>query len=194
MNDELPLTLVTNMTRTLRAAVAVTTSPFTGTQQVQDWGGRWWEYEIEFAATQTRDGRKLSAFFAALGGAAGTFVLRDPYIDNPTGLGTPLVKGGGQSGSTLLTDGWTGTGLYAGDCFSLGTGADFRLYQMTADAPPTAGNATLNFVPPLRSVPADNAALNVTLPGVLLRATSPIPAQIGLGDIYRFSITAREAI
>lgn len=191
---ELPNTAVANVTRTLRSAVAVATSPFTGTQQVQDWGGTWWEYEIEFAARWDLNGRQLSAFFASLRGPAATFIFRDPYIRNPEGLGSPLVNGAGQGGGSLVTDGWTGSGLLAGDFFSIGTGSALRLHQMTADAPPTAGACTLTFVPALRYNPADNAVLNAFNPGVLLRLTSAVPAAISLADIYRFTITAREAI
>jgi hypothetical protein len=197
MTAELPITRVTNVTRALQAAAASgpgVTSAFTGTQQPQDWGGRWWSYEIEFAVLQDADGRRLSAFFAALGGVAGTFTFRDPYIRNPVGLGAPSVNGAGQAGTTLVTDGWGARGMSAGDFFSLGSGTALRLHQLTADAVPVAGAATLQFVPALRASPADNAALNVVNPGVLLRASGPIPAQIGLADLYRFSLQAREAI
>jgi hypothetical protein len=194
MTVELPFTAVTNVTRALQAASAVSVSPFTGSQQVQDWGGSWWQYEIEFAASQDASGRALSAFFASMRGAVGRFIFRDPYIRNPLGLGSPLVNGAGQAGNSLITDGWTGGGLLAGDFFSLGTGSALRLYQMTAAAVPSGGACTLQFVPALRSSPADNAALNVVNPGVLLRLDRPVPASIGLADIYRFSISAREAI
>lgn len=194
MTAELPLTYVKSISRRLAAASAVQTSPFTGTQQVQDWGGRWWEYDIEFSVLQGLNARKLSAFLDALYGSVNTFTFRDPSIQNPTGLGTPLVNGAGQTGSSLVTDGWTGSGLRAGDFFSLGTLTSLRLYRLTADAPPTAGAATLQIIPPLRSSPADNAALNVVNPGVLLRATSPIPTGIGRVDKHQFSLSAREAI
>lgn len=194
MTAELPVTLVRNVSRRLASAAAVQTSPFTGTQQVQDWGGRWWEYEIEFAVIQGPTARRLSAFLDALAGPAATFTFRDPSILNPSGLGAPAVQGAGQVGSTLLTDGWTGSGLRAGDFFSLGAGAALRLYRMTADAVPVAGVATLQFAPPLRSSPADNAPLNVINPGVLLRATGPVPTAIGKVDRHQISLSAREAI
>lgn len=194
MTAELPISRVTAVTRTLRSAAAVATSPFTGTQQVQDWGGSWWDYEIEFAAMQDADGRRLSAFLAALRGPVGTFTFRDPFIRNPLVTAAPLVNGTGQSGTSLITDGWGGAGLMTGDFFSLGTGAALRLYQLTADAVPSGGACTLQFVPALRASPADNAAIEVVRPGVLLRANGPVPAQIGLADVYRFSLTAREAI
>lgn len=194
MTAELPISRVTNVTRTLQAASVAVASRFTGTQQPQDWGGRWWSYEIEFAVLQDADGRRLSAFFAALGGSAGTFTFRDPFIQNPASIGVPLVNGAGQTGNSLVTDGWGARGLSAGDFFSLGAGTALRLYQLTADAVPVSGAATLQFVPALRASPSDNAALNVVNPGVLLRASGPIPAQIGLANLYRFSLQAREAI
>lgn len=194
MTAELPINRVTDVRRSLGVAASVQTSPFTGTQQVQDWGGTWWEYEIDFAVTEFSDGQHLAVFFAALRGSVGTFTFRDAFIRNPLGLGSPLVNGGGQTGTSLVTDGWTGPGLRAGDFFSLGSGTSLRLHQMTATVGPSAGAATLQFVPALRYSPADNAPLNVVNPGVLLRPSGPIPAQIGLADRYRFTVTAREAI
>lgn len=193
-NAELPFTAVTNVTRTLRSAIGIATSPFTGSQQVQDWGGDWWEYEIEFAARQDAAGRALSAFFTQLRGAAETFIFRDPFIKNPQALGTPLVNGANQTGNSLVTDGWGANGLRAGDFIQLGTAGTTRMYQVTADVAPVAGATTLPIVPRLRTSPADNEALNVVNPGVLLRLTSPVPTVIGLADIYKFSITAREVL
>ena len=34
---------------------------FTGSTEVQDWGGEWWEYEIEFAAQSGPLARSVSA-------------------------------------------------------------------------------------------------------------------------------------
>lgn len=190
----LPQGAVRQVRRTLTTAVAVQKSPFTGTEQVQDWGGEWWEYVIDFAPVGYAQGKALSAFFAALGGRRTPFLFQDPTIRNAAGVGVPQVNGAGQTGNSLATDGWSATGLQAGDFFSLGVDAATRLYQLTADVVPVAGAATLNFIPKLRVSPADNAALGVVSPAVLLRLTGPVPTDIGLADIYQFSITAREAI
>ena len=194
MSVELPSTLVTSVTRTLQTAVAVTTSPFTGTQQVQDWGGEWWAYQIEFAVRQGADGRRLAAFFAALGGSRGTFIFRDPFVGYPTGPAAALVNGAGQTGNALTVDGLGTQVMLAGDFIQLGTLGTTRLYQVTADATPVAGGATLQIVPKLRAPSVNNAAVNIRTPGCLLRLTSPVPASIGLADIYRISISAREAL
>lgn len=193
----LPLTLVTSLNRTLKAAVTPVPSAFTGSQQVQDWGGRWWHYEIEMALTKGADGRRLSGFLAALGGAAGRFLLVDPSAAHQTGTpGAPLVSGGSQTGNSLLSAGWMpdSTPLRSGDLFSLGSGAGTRLHQLTSDVTSDAtGAATLNFVPALREPPLDQAGLTVTAPAVCLRLTSPVPTRIGRADTYRFTLTAREA-
>jgi hypothetical protein len=190
---ELPLTLVTGVERVLRASAAAATSPFTGTQQIQDWGGRWWEFDIDFAVTQGDEGRRLSAFYAGLGGIVGTFLFRDPAMRVATST-VPLVKGAGQTGSTLLTDGWGSTTLKAGAFFSLGSDATTRLYQLLADVTPSGGNATLSFAPALRATPADNAPLNIVDPAVLLRLKAPVIASIRSANLYRFTASCREAI
>lgn len=88
MIQELPLTLVQSVERRLVTATAFT-SPFTGTSQMQDWGGEWWQYDLEMAVTQGANARRLSAFFAQLGGARGRFLLRDPSHLPPLGGGSP---------------------------------------------------------------------------------------------------------
>ena len=197
MIPELPLTLVTSLERRLVTATSLAASPFTGSAQVQDWGGEWWEYQIEMAQTQGRDGRRLAAFFAQLGGARGRFLFRDPAIVQTPGTGDPIVDGAGQSGNMLATRGWAPDvpALLAGDFLSLGADSATRLYQLTADATADAtGRATLNLVPRLRASPADGASLEIAAPAVLLRLAAPVPARIGRADSYRFSFTAREAL
>lgn len=182
--------------RVLVAASAAVTSPFTLQMQVQDWGGRQWQYDLTLTPMKGDDARRISVFLDALAGSVGRFLLADPTISQAVG-GTPLVKGAGQTGSTLAVDGLTPSVLAfrAGDFFSLGTGADTRLYRVTADVTANgAGEASLSIIPPLRSSPADNAPLEVTAPKVLLRLSGPIPTSISPAMIHRFSFSAVEAI
>lgn len=197
MIPELPLTLVQSLERRLVSATAVATSPFTGTEEVQDWGGEWWDYSVEMARTTGRDGRRLSAFLAALGGPRGRFLFRDPTIRQPGSIFAPLVAGGFQTGSALVTAGWPpfAAPLFAGDFFSLGTDAQTRLHQLTADvATDEAGEATLAFVPRLRSSPVDGTPLEIAAPSVVLRLTAPVPTRIGRADTFLFTLAAREAL
>lgn len=193
----LPTTLIRRVRRRLASATAFPTSPFTGGQQVQDWGGRWWEYEMEFAVSQGRDARALSVTLDALAGGANTFLFRDPTIAGAQVYQGPiLVNGAGQTGQTLVTDGWTGTGLLAGDFFDLAYsgGETIRLHRLTADATPVSGSCTLQFIPPLRSSPPDNNAIGTFSPRVVLRPQGVIPTDIGRVDKHQFTLSAREAI
>lgn len=197
MIPELPLTLVQSLERRLVTATAVSASPFTGTEEVQDWGGEWWDYGVEMARTTGRDGRRLSAFLAALGGMRGRFLFRDPTIRQPGSTLAPEVAGGFQTGGMLVTAGWPPftTPLLAGDFFSLGTGDQTRLHQVTADVvTDEAGVATLSFVPRLRSSPIDGTPLEIAAPAVVLRLTAPVPTRIGRADSFLFTLAAREAL
>jgi hypothetical protein len=190
----LPLTLVSSLERRLVTSVAEARSPFTGTSQIQDWGASWWEYQIEMAVTQGAKARRLSAFFTALGGLRGRFLVPDPSIEIPVVVGNPYVTEAQAAGaSNLKTAGW-GLGLRAGDFFQLGSDAATRLYQVTADIVPLGSEAVINFVPPLRaSVPA-GALLGLSAPSVLLRLTASVPTVIGRADQHRFTLSAREAL
>ena len=198
MIPELPLTLITSLERRLVTTTAAATSPFTGTLEVQDWGGEWWDYALEMARTTGRDGRRLSAFMAALGGPRGRFLFRDPTVRQP-GIITlaPQVAGGFQTGGTLITSGWPAfaTPLFAGDFFSLGSDSQTRLHQLTENvAADEAGVAALSFVPRLRSAPDDGALLEIAAPAVVLRLTAPVPTRIGRAETYLFTLAAREAL
>jgi hypothetical protein len=190
----LPLTLVASLERRLVTSVAEARSPFTGTSQIQDWGASWWEYQIEMAVTQGAKARRLSAFFAALGGLRGRFLFPDPSIELPVAAGNPYVTEVQVAGSsTLKTAGW-GLGLRAGDFFQLGSDAATRLYQVTADIVPMGSEAVISFVPSLRASVPVGALLGLSAPSVLLRLTAPVPTVIGRADQHRFTLSAREAL
>ncbi|EAQ47283.1 hypothetical protein MED193_18859 [Roseobacter sp. MED193] len=193
----LPLHLVGSLERGLVASVTAATSGFTGSQQVQDWGGEWWEFTFEIALTRGRDARRLAAFFAGLGGMRGRFLFCDPSAGRSDLLADPIVSGAGQTGNALVTSGWapSSPALEAGDFISLGSDTDTRLYQITADAVANgSGAATLKITPRLRSSPLNGAALEIIAPAVLLRLTGPVPTRITRADSHRFSVTAREAL
>lgn len=99
--------------------------------------------------------------------------------------GTPLVNGGSQTGSSLVTDGWTAAAasrLKAGDVFTIAgvyavnpvsgdTLSSLQQFVVTADVSSDgSGNATIPIYPAITAtgasktvsaVPADNAALTI---------------------------------
>lgn len=90
--------------------VSVAASPFTGTAQVQEFPGEWWEVAISLPPMVQDDAEQWTSFLTALRGQAGTFYLGDPARTAPAGVatGTPLVNGTQAGGSkALATKGWT---------------------------------------------------------------------------------------
>lgn len=186
----------------LERVVGETTSPFSFSSQQYDWGGERWR--ISFSLPNIVD-RSLAgqwkAFGAAMRGKYNIFLCGDPLGKVPTGIatGTPLVDGGGQTGNTLNTKGWSNniTGiLNAGDYFQLGTGVNARLYMLTETANSDgSGEATLRFEPALRSSPADNAAVIIDNPRGAFRLTSnSFSWSISPGSVYRMSFDAVEVV
>ncbi len=104
---------------------------------------------------------------AALRGREGSFLMGDPARAAVLGtwLGqSPLVNGGSQTGYTLAIDGLTPTTTIGakGDYFQLGSGLTSRLYRLTQGFTANgSGQATLDFWPRLREIPADNAPLTL---------------------------------
>lgn len=138
-------------------------SPLTkATQRALLGGGRWMLTGTLPAMTRAQ-AAPWKAFFMKLEGRVNTFNGYDPDCRSPRGNivgSTPLVDGGSQTGSTLVTDGWAAstTVLKEGDYFSVNS----ELKMVTADATTNgSGQVTISFKPALRSSPSNNAALTV---------------------------------
>lgn len=139
------------------------TSPLSRVTQVVALAGARWKATYTLPRMSRAQAAPWRAFLLSLEGQANTFAAYDPDFVSPLGtpLGAPLVKGAGQTGSTLLIDGCVAnvTGwLKAGDYFSVGG----KLKMITADASTNgSGEATLTFKPANFAAPADNAPLTV---------------------------------
>jgi hypothetical protein len=165
--------------------------------QVYEHPGSWWEIDIELPPMERADAEQFIGFLCGLNGPRGTFTLGDPDGTTPRGTatGTPVVKGAGQTGRTLLTDGWsTGvTGiLKAGDWIQIGNYA----YKVTQDADSDgSGNATLEIFPTLRAAPSDNASITTGSTTSLWRLkTNQINWSVNDLRHYGITIQAVEAI
>ena len=125
---------------------------------------------------------------------------------NGSGLGSPKVNGPGQSGTSLMTYGWTAseTGVMkAGDCFTV-PGVDV-LFRVTADASSDgSGLETLSIEPPIiaGSSPTNSGALTCKFPdpvgGTAASLTAVITAYTGAQAgpdqfIGGLTVTFREA-
>ena len=163
---------------TARSVVGVTRSPFTGSQQVQAHTGKWWEFEAHLKKMTRASAEEWISFMISLNGMQGTFLLGDPLGTTARGIGTgtPLVKGASQTGSSLITDGWTASQsgiLKSGDYIQLGVGSSSKLYKVLADANSDgSGNATFDIFPSINTAVADNSAITVASPKGLFRLAS----------------------
>lgn len=190
--SDFPKTIITGVTRQLASAVTSTQSPFTLGRQVQDWGGELWQFQID-VVLRGKDARSFEAFANAILNKRKIFTLRDALICNSSRTEAITVNGAGQSGNQLVTSGWGAAGIAAGDFFSIGTGDEARLYQITEDCIPVAGDCTLKFVPRLRSMPSEGEAVEIAYPQVAMRAIEDVPTSIAVG-VMRFTVSAAEAI
>lgn len=150
--------------------VAVTKSPFSGVQQTQQFPGQWWEATFDIRPLQYDEFRQWMAFFSQLNGQMGTFVMGHPMITTVQGSaatmpGFPQIDGVGQTGNQLAIK--TGLGsavayLKAGDLFSIGLGANRRMYKTLSDVSLIGGKAILDIWPRLRYAPLDNDLIYLT--------------------------------
>lgn len=198
-----PITLpssptLSDITISPRSVVGVGASPFTLQAQSYAWAGQIWQASCRLPPMARANAEAWVAALVSLNGREGSFLLGDTANTTPRGTatGTPLVKGGSQTGRTLITDGWTNgvTGIVkAGDWFQLGSGSTARLYKVVADANSNgSGEATLEIWPALRSSPADNAALTISSPKGRFMLAGPIDYSIDAAKIYGLSFEAVE--
>ncbi len=141
-------------------------SPLTRAVQRVKLGGDRWTATYALPRMNKAQAAPWIAFFLQCQGRFNAFHAFDPDRKTPRGIatGTPLVNGGSQTGSTLTIDGCAANvagWLLAGDYF----GVNGELHQLTSPANTNgSGQTTLYFQPPLRTSPADNAALTLVKP------------------------------
>lgn len=178
--------------------VGVGSSPLSLQSQVYDYGGDAWRLEVGFPPLEREDAAPWYAFLASLRGRKGTFLFGPVTMGTPLGAGagvsTPAVNGAGQSGETLITDGWTNSTLVLkkGDLFSI----DNRLYMVLSDATTNgSGEVTLDIWPTLRTH-ADNALLTTVNPVGTWRLASNVllATEVPDTEFHNISFEAEEAL
>ena len=180
-------------------AVAVTESPFSFSQQVQEHPGEAWEIACVLTLLNREQAEDYNAFILSLAGRVGTFTMAIPGSETPRGVatGTPLVKGASQTGRSLIMDGFTSgvTGiLKAGDFIQLGGGSTTRLHKVLADVNSNgSGEVTVDIAPKIVTAPADNATVVVTNAKGLFRLKSNSnPVNIKPPNQMSIQFSARE--
>lgn len=151
-------------------------------RQVRSRGGQRFAIGLDYTNLRRVDLAPLWAALIALRGQYNTTTIVVPgYSDTPQGTwsGTPLVKGAGQTGRSVIIDGFTHgqAGVAkAGDFIKF---ADTKVYMITADANANgSGEATVSIEPGLIVSPADNEPVvssNVAFTCALTTDTSELP-------------------
>jgi hypothetical protein len=178
-------------------AVGVGESPYTFSQEVFEHAGKRWAFEARMVSMQREDAEEWIAALASLRGRRGTFYFSDPLGATGRGAlsGTPLVKGGSQTGGTILIDG-CGNGVTnwvrKGDWLQVGTELQKSLVDANSNG---SGEVTLELWPGLRSAPADNAVVTVSGAKGIFRLTSNERGyDIGVGGEYQVAFAGMEAL
>jgi len=153
----------------LKRVTAVSESPFTGQQQVYDYGYALWTAALTLPPMLRADAANWEAFMMKLHGRTGTFLLYDPDAKTPQGgVTTSATLSGavavGEYTIDIDTNNANLTNVFkAGDYIQIGTAASAKLHMIVDNANSNgAGVATVNIEPPIKAVASDGAAVNYT--------------------------------
>jgi hypothetical protein len=168
-------------------------SGWTGQRQTIGSNRGWWECQFTPPPLVGREAiRPWRSFVAQARGGVNDFrVLAHPRPQS-TLANTVLVRGGGQTGRSIITDGWPNsvTPILAGDYITIGD----QLLQLTADVVSDgSGIATLTFEPPIRRAPSDNSPVEYKNPYALMYMIQEPAISVSVGDVHTFALELREA-
>lgn len=171
-------------------------SPFSGKTQVVGLSDWQWRANFQYRPLTKAEGAVKLAAIAALAEGTGTVNLGDPDFRVLLSgyAGSLTVSGAGQTGQSLVVAGSANTLiLKAGDYIELPT-TQRQLFKVTADATTNgSGIATLALDAPLRTSPANAAAITKTNTTVPFRVTNYSHSSDGAGWLS-LSIEAEEAL
>lgn len=168
-------------------------SDWTGRRQTIASGRGWWECQLSLPPiVGTANVNAWRSFIAKSRGRANDFQIPVDATAQSAATATPLVNGAGQTGRTLTTDGWplSSTVLVAGQFVTINN----QLLQLTENVTSNgSGVATLTFEPPVRSAPADNAAIEYKNPFCLMYFVEEPTLSVENGYVYSLSLNLRES-
>ena len=200
-----PLTFPTvSGVRTQRFAlvrtVAVSSSPFTGQDQVVQHEGEYWTTQISFPPMLKDKAAQIIAFLLQLRGRRGTFSIGDQDRKTIQGVatGTIRVNGASQTGNQVALDGFansTSNVFKAGDYIQINS----FLYMVTEDVTSnSSGEANVKIEPALRQgieTIADDATVVYSNTKTIMRLDSNETAcDTDQVSKYGISLSATEAL
>ena len=200
-----PLTFPTNVgVQTQRFAlvrtVAVSSSPFTGQDQVVQHEGEFWTTQIKFPPMLKVNAAPIIAFLLQLRGRRGTFALGDQDRKTIQGVatGTIRVNGASQTGNQVALDGFansTNNVFKAGDYIQIGS----YLYMVIEDVNSnSSGEANVKIEPALRSsietINDDTTVIYSNTTTLMRLDTNELGWQTDNVSKYGISFSASEAL
>ena len=182
----------------IQTIAAVTRSPFTGAQQVQEWSSAW-QVSLDLLALRVSDVAVLTAWVASMRGRVGTALVGPMIYARPRGTANTAGVLTGTAAARARTLPVTGLGagktLLSGDFLQLGSGATARLHQLVATATADgAGAATLDIEPPLRAAVTSGGAVILIAPKGVFRLTSNAPPVTRTGSAGAVASLAFEEV
>ena len=195
-----PLTLPTAPAFTtarwsLKRATAMSESPFTGQQQVFDYGFALWTATLTLPPMMREQAANWEAFMMKLHGRKGTFLLGDPDAKTiQGGANTSATLNGaisvGDFTISINTNNANMTNVFkAGDYIQIGTAGAAKLYMIVDNATSnSAGIASVNIEPAIKVAASDAAAVDYTAAQGVFRMDS---ADLGwdTNEVSRYGIT-----
>lgn len=182
--------------------VGVTSAPFSLSEQIQEYDGQAWEFDLTFPPMDQDRGRAWVSALRALRGPVGTFYFITPnYVRRGVVPADDVtVSYGSQVGNLLVVHTsqiFLANAFRAGDFFSLGTTTGIKLYTILETVGTNSdGDANLYIWPRLRTSPAGAAPLEFASPRGLFRLVNKgVEAdEDSDGNIYIAPVPIREAL
>lgn len=177
----------------LQSAGSTFTSPWNQQTQSVRYPGSAWKAAMTLSNLDDYESRYVEVLLVQMDGYAGLVKLRDFGRAPATVKGTPIVATGGQTGTNLVTKGWTASTkvLSLGDYITVNNELKLVLADVTSNA---SGNATIPIGPQLRTSPAVNAAIEVAQPYGIFRLTKDNNGPSRLpGIVNNFTLEFQEA-
>lgn len=169
-------------------------SPLSGAIQTVDRGGETIRMVMNFVNLYGDDKAELQGFLVKLNGQQHRFTAHDPsHIQRGSLGGSPVVSGGGQTGTSINLSGASGSNpwIRTGDHFSI----DGHLKIATADANQSGGSVTVTFGPRILVAPSGGASVTVTDPhGTFMLASPATGWNNALNDLGNFTVDCIEDV
>lgn len=185
--------------------VGETESPFTLSQQEQQWAGQQFQLELNLPPLLQSEAEQWIAFLGSLFGKYGTFLMGDYNRPTPVGpmSGSPVVSGTNLNGSNSLNlrgatasvANWAVAGDYI-QVTSTIAGAVQRIYKVLQNASTDgSGNVQLEIFPCIRETLLDGDVIVIENCAGTFRLMDNQPKwKIDRNKMYAISFKAKEAI